>query len=188
MYLTDSMIRDVEGRYGRPVEIARAYELTPDQLAMVRLGQRHGRCHDVTVVIADGNRIVVIRKPSYPAGAYRTPSGWVELGETFEMGGIREAHEETGLEVALQRYLIRAQVRFSCGDVEVLWISHVMQARAIGGLLQPLDTREIVEAKWATRGEMLGPIREALLASGSPGLCYRADLDALAIQLLGEPA
>jgi 8-oxo-dGTP pyrophosphatase MutT (NUDIX family) len=187
MYLTEAMIQEVEARYGRPVEIARDYELTPEQLAIVRLGQRHGRCHDVTLVIAHGDEIVVTSKPSYPAGAYRTPSGGVEPGETFEAGAIREAREETGLEVALERYLIRAKVRFSCGDVHVLWTSHVMQGRMIGGLLEPLDRREIVEAKWATRAEILGPIREVLVSSGSPGLHYRADLDALAIELLDRP-
>jgi ADP-ribose pyrophosphatase YjhB (NUDIX family) len=186
MYLTQATIREVEAKYGLPVEIVRAYELTPEQLAIVRLGQRHGRCHDVTLVIADGDQIVVTSKPSYPAGAYRTPSGGVEPGETFEAGAAREAGEETGLEVVLERYLIRAQVRFSCGDTEVLWISHVMQARAVGGKLEPLDRREIVEAKWASRSEILGPIRQALLASASPGLCYRADLDALAIERLGQ--
>ncbi len=184
MYVTEAMIREVEARYGRPVEIERAYELTPEQLAIVRLGQRHGRCHDVTLVIARGDEIVVTSKPSYPAGAYRTPSGGIEPGETFEMGAAREAREETGLEIALERYLIRSSVRFSCGDQQVLWISHVMQARALGGLLQPLDTREIVEARWATQAEILGPIRQALLASGSPGLCYRAELDGMAIGLL----
>ena len=187
MYITPGMIDGMEARFGRPLGIDRAYELTPEQLALVRRGQRAGRCHDVTIVIVDHGRIAVIRKPSYPPGAYRTPSGGVEVGEPFEMGAVREAREETGLEIELQRYLIRAQVRFSCGDETVLWTSHVMQARMTGGRLQPLDTREIVEAKWATSDEILGPIQEALLTSGSPGLCYRAELDALALSLLGEP-
>ena len=186
MYITAGMIEQIEAKYGQPVEIQRGYELTPDQLALVRRGQRHGRCHDVTLVIVEGDQIVVTRKPSYPAAAFRTPSGGVEVGEAFEAGAAREAREETGLQIALERYLIRAQVRFSCGDETVLWTSHVMQARKIGGLLQPLDMREIVEAKWATRDEILGPIHDALMTSGSPGLCYRAELDALALSLLRE--
>ena len=32
--------------------------------------------------------------------------------------------------------------------------------------------------------EITGPIREALLACGSPGLRYRAELDGLAIELI----
>ena len=207
MYVTAEIIREVEQRYGTPVEIAREYEMTPEQLDIVRLGQKHGRCHDVTLVIVDDERnIVVVRKPSYPLGAYRTPSGGVEVGESFDDGAIREAKEETGLDIVLEKYLIRANVRFrrlgfhpdpfhpnECGrdrvptydTSEVIdWTTHVLQARPTGGKLQPLDTKEIVEARKATVAEITGPIREALIASGSPGLRYRAELDGLAIELI----
>ena len=63
-------------------------------------------------------------------------------------------------------------------------MTHVLQARPTGGTLQPLDTKEIVEARKATVTEITSPIREALLASGSPGLRYRAELDGLAIVLI----
>ena len=43
---------------------------------------------------------------------------------------------------------------------------------------------EIVEARKATIAEITGPIREALLSSGSPGLRYRAKLDGLAVELI----
>lgn len=214
MYVTAEMIRDIERRFGTPVEISRRYEMTAEQLAVVRLGTRHGRCHDVTLVIVEGRNAVVTKKPSYPDGAYRTPSGGIEPGEPFEAGAKREAKEETGLEIELERYLIRANVEFrrlgfhpdrsrpndqrlegergrdgvptyETSDV-ILWTSHVLQARPIGGMLQPIDTREIVEARWATFDEIRGPIRQALLDSGSPGLRYRAELDGLAVELLNE--
>jgi 8-oxo-dGTP diphosphatase len=185
MYVTAETIREVEQRYGTPVEIVRQYEMIPEQLGIVRLGQKHGRCHDVTLVIVDNDRnIVVTRKSSYPLGAYRTPSGGVELGESFDEGAIREAKEETGLDIVLEKYLIRANVRFRCGSEVIDWTTHVLQARATGGTLQPLDTKEIVEARTATISEITGPIREALLASGSPGLRYRAELDGLAMELI----
>ena len=202
MYVSTEIIRDVEQRYGTPVEIARQYEMTPQQLSVVRLGQKKGRCHDVTLVIVDDERnIVVIRKPSYPLGAYRTPSGGVEVGEPFGDGAIREAKEETGLDIVLEKYQIRANVRFcrlgfhpdergrdrvpTYDSSEVIdWTTHVLQARPTGGTLQPIDTKEIVEARKATIAEISGPIREALIATGSPGLRYRAELDGLAIELL----
>lgn len=207
MYVTAEIIREVEQRYGTPVEIAREYEMTPEQLGIVRLGQKQGRCHDVTLVIVDDERnIVVTRKPSYPLGAYRTPSGGIEVGESFDDGAIREAKEETGLDIVLEKYLIRANVRFrrlglrpdSCDSdkrgrdgvttydsSEVIdWTTHVLQARPTGGMLQPIDTKEIVEARKATIAEITGPIREALIATGSPGLRYRAELDGLAIELI----
>ena len=207
MYVSTEIIRDVEQRYGTPVEIAREYEMTPQQLSVVRLGQKNGRCHDVTLVIVDDERnIVVIRKPIYPLGAYRTPSGGVEVGESFDEGAIREAKEETGLDIVLEKYLIRANVRFcrlgfhpapihpdergrdrvpTYDNSEAIdWTTHVLQARPTGGTLQPIDTKEIVEARKATIAEITGPIREALITTGSPGLRYRAELDGLAIELL----
>lgn len=185
MYVTAEIIREVEQRYGSPAEIAREYEMNAEQLAVVRLGMKHGRCHDVTLVIVDDERnIVVTRKPSYPPGAFRTPSGGIEPGESFDAGAKREAKEETGLDIELERYLIRANVRFRCGSDVIDWATHVLQARPTGGILQPLDTKEIVEARKATIPEITGPIREALLASGKPGLRYRAELDALAIEVI----
>jgi len=185
MYVTAEIIREVELRYGIPVEIVREYEMTPEQLAMVRRGQRNGRCHDVTLVIVDDERnIVVTRKSGYPLGAYRTPSGGIEVGEVFDDGAIREAKEETGLDIVLEKYLIRANVRFRCGSEVIDWTTHVLQVRPTGGTLQPIDTKEIVEARKATITEIAGPIRETLIATGSPGLKYRAELDGLAIELM----
>ncbi len=185
MYVSAEIIRQVEQRYGIPVEIDRQYEMTPEQLDIVRLGQKQGRCHDVTLVIVDDERnIVVIRKPSYPLGAYRTPSGGVEVGESFDGGAIREAKEETGLDIVLEKYLIRANVQFRCGSEVIDWTTHVLKSRSAGGTLQPIDTKEIVEARIATIAEITGPIHEALIATGSPGLRYRAELDGLSIELL----
>lgn len=39
------------------------------------------------------------RKSAFATGVYSTPGGWLELGETFEVAGRRELHEETGLTV-----------------------------------------------------------------------------------------
>lgn len=81
MYVTSEIVREVEHRYGTPVEISRQYEMTPEQLDIVRLGQKHGRCHDVTLVIVDDERnIVVIRKPSYPLGRVSHSVGRLRSG------------------------------------------------------------------------------------------------------------
>lgn len=184
MYVTAEIIRDVEQRFGSPQEVALAYEMTRREFDMVRHSQKHGRAHDVTLFIIEGVRIVVIKKPMYPPGAYRAPSGGIAPGERFDDGAIREAHEETGLEVALEKYILRARVKFTCeGDV-IDWTSHVLTAHQTGGVLQPIDTYEIVEARFAAVDELMGRIRDALLASGSTGLRYRAELNDLVIAIL----
>ena len=54
----------------------------------------------------------------------------------------------------------------------------------MGGTLAPIDTHEIVEARWATVAEILGPMREAMMASGSTGLRYRAQLQDVVVARL----
>jgi 8-oxo-dGTP pyrophosphatase MutT (NUDIX family) len=184
MYITLEMIREVEQLFGSPKEIALAYEMTKSEFDMVRRSQKHGRAHDATLFIIIGERIAVIKKPMYPAGAYRAPSGGIEPGEPFCDGAIREAYEETGLEIALEKYLLRARVKFTCAGDAIDWTSHVFSARQIGGSLQPIDTREIEEVRLATVDELMGGVKTALLASGSTGLRYRAELNDITLALL----
>jgi 8-oxo-dGTP pyrophosphatase MutT (NUDIX family) len=193
MYITAETIRELEARYGMPEEVAWQFEMTPREFDMVRRSQKHNRAHDVTLFIIEGEQVVVIKKPMYPPGAYRAPSGGVDPGEAFEAGALREAYEETGLAVALDCYVVRARVKFTCAGDEINWVSHVFSAYATGGKLAPVDTHEIVEARFATVAEITGPMREAMLASGSTGLRYRAELQdvviarLIAIGQLGAP-
>ena len=184
MYITAEIIREIEARYGVPDEVVWQFEMSPREFDMVRRSQKHGRAHDVTLFIIEGPQVVVIKKPMYPPGAYRAPSGGVAPGESFEAGALREAYEETGLNVALDRYVVRARVKFTCAGDAIDWVTHVFSARATGGLLAPIDTHEIAEARFATVAEILGPMREAMLLSGSTGLRYRAQLQDVVVARL----
>jgi len=184
MYITAETIREIERKYGRPEEVRPSYEMTPREFQMVLGSQKHGRAHDVTLFIIKDGRVVVIKKPMYPPGAYRAPSGGIAPGEDFKEGAIREAYEETGLAVALESYILRARVRFTCGSGVIDWTSHVFTASPTGGVLEPVDTHEIVEARFATVDELMGGVRDALLASGSTGLRYRAELNDTVMGLL----
>jgi 8-oxo-dGTP pyrophosphatase MutT (NUDIX family) len=186
MYISTEVIQKLEQKYGKPDEHSFAYEMTEGEFEMVRASQKRGRAHDVTLfIIADG-RVVVIKKPMYPPGAYRAPSGGIAPGEPFEDGALREAYEETGLAVSLERYLLRARVAFSHENSVINWTSHVFTATALEGELNPIDTHEIVEARFATVDELMGDIRRALLASGSTGLRYRSELNDLVMRKLIE--
>lgn len=184
MYITAETIRDLERRYGLPEELSFAYEMTEAEFEMVRASQKNGRAHDVTLFIIDDGRVVVIRKPMYPPGAYRAPSGGVSPGEPFERGALREAYEETGLIVSLDEYILRARVLFSNRERSINWTSHVFTSSVVGGRLDPIDTHEIAEARFVTIAEMMGGIRDALLASGSTGLRYRSELADAVVQRL----
>jgi len=176
MYISAEAIRHIERKYGTPAEAHLSYEMTARDFETVRRSQKHGRAHDVTLFIIKDGSLVVIKKPMYPPGAYRAPSGGINPGEDFEVGSIREAYEETGLVVELEEYILRARVKFTQESDVIDWTSHVFTANPTGGALEPVDVREIAEARLATIDELKGPIKEALLASGSTGLRYRAEL------------
>ncbi|HET8678040.1 MAG TPA: NUDIX hydrolase [Blastocatellia bacterium] len=186
MYISAEAIRDIERKYGTPAEVHLSYEMTGREFDMVRRSQKHDRAHDITLFILEGDSLVVIKKPMYPPGAYRAPSGGINPGEGFEEGSIREAYEETGLSVELEEYVLRARVKFTNESEAIDWTSHVFTANPVGGALEPIDVHEIVEARFATLDELNGPINEALIASGSTGLRYRAELGDIVTEMLVE--
>jgi 8-oxo-dGTP pyrophosphatase MutT (NUDIX family) len=186
MYISAEAINEIESKYGAPVEINLSYEMSLREFEMVRRSQKHGRAHDVTLFIIEEESVVVIKKPMYPPGAYRAPSGGISPGENFEAGAVREAYEETGLAVELVKYLLRARVKFTHESDVIDWTTHVFTAKRVGGALQPVDTHEIVEARLARVDELDGPIKQALLASGSTGLRYRAELGDAVVGMLIE--
>lgn len=54
----------------------------------------------VGAVIVEDGRVVLVRRAAEPmAGQWSIPGGLLELGETMRVGAVREAREETGLQV-----------------------------------------------------------------------------------------
>src|SRR5581483_9328356 len=165
MHVTEELLAPVRERYGDPAAISWDGQVTPDELMLVRRGGP-GRRHDVTIFIWNGDRLALIRKPMYPPGIWRTPGGGVAVGEDFLDGVRREALEETGVEIEVTRYLVRARARFRAGPEAEDWQTHIFAATTEAEELDPLDRKEIAAARWGTSDELGGPIRARLLATG----------------------
>ncbi len=181
-----SVLQKLEQKYGKPVVKRLRWQITNEELAMIRASQKDGRAHDVTLFIFRRDKVAVIRKPNHPPGVYRAPSGAVRRGEEFEAGVLREAYEETGLQIELSRYLLRVRVTFVAPLGKVDWTTHVFSAKAIRGRLNPVDKQEIQRARWVSLEELKTKLQSRLINSQRPLLRYRAWLTEQVLHCLNE--
>jgi ADP-ribose pyrophosphatase YjhB (NUDIX family) len=182
MHVDEAVLAPIRARYGEPAPLEWEAEVSSEEMALVRREAR--RRHDVTVFIFRGTDLALIRKPMYPPGIWRTPGGGVKEGEDFVSGIAREALEETGAEVAVCCYLVRAEAVFRLAGRAEPWQTHVFSAVTETERLEPIDTREIEAARWGTAEELAGPIRERLLATGRALWRYRVALHDATLEAL----
>lgn len=108
----------------------------------------------VLVTSADGERALLGRQASWPAGRYSTIAGFVEPGESLEDAVVREVEEETGVQVA--------EVVYESSQPWPFPSSLMLGFRAVARTHDiTLRDGELEDARWFTRAD---------LASGNPGL------------------
>jgi len=174
------MFREIERKYGTPRELVMSFPMNPKEFEMLLASMKDGRNSDVTMFIFKDDKVIVIAKPWYPEGLYRAPSGGIKPGEDLELTAKREAYEETGTEIALEKYILRIQVTFTCNGKKREWISHVFTARYLSGDLRPIDTQEIKKVTQMSLDD-LSSLEPELIKQNSGGLKYRAALTEAAI-------
>jgi ADP-ribose pyrophosphatase YjhB (NUDIX family) len=172
----------VRERYGEPILLEWEGEISEREHALATYDPK--RMHDVTLFILNGELLALIRKPHFEPGVWRPPGGGVKSGEDFVDGVHREALEETGLRIELQRYLVVAEARFLYAPHDVPWRTHVFLATTAGEDLAPRDREEIAGARWGTLDELAGPLRERLLATNRAFWRYRVALHDAALAAL----
>jgi len=92
------------------------------------------------VVLDDAGRVLLLKhtfRRRYPWGLL---SGWVKGGEALEDALRREAMEETGLSISVERLVAVRKDRFS------LFLEAVYACRVSGGNFRP--SNEISEMRW----------------------------------------
>jgi 8-oxo-dGTP pyrophosphatase MutT (NUDIX family) len=183
VHVTDELLAPFRERYGPPAELSWSGEVSKREYELATYNP--ARRHDVTLFILDpGGRIAFIRKPHFAEGIWRPPGGGIKPGEGIAAGAVREAYEETGLHVSLDRYLVDARAEFAYDGEVVSWRTHVLSAQAKDSELAPQDADEIAGARWGTVDELGGSLRARLLETGHALWRYRVALHDAALARL----
>jgi N-acetylglutamate synthase-like GNAT family acetyltransferase/8-oxo-dGTP pyrophosphatase MutT (NUDIX family) len=152
------------------------------QLVQRSLSQK--RTHDVTMLIqGPDDRFALMSKHSYPPGIFRSPSGGVKPGEDLVTGALREAKEETGLNITLKRFLLHITLDISHSGEVCTWDSYIFHATTRDTKMNPTDLKEVKDNQWATLEQMLLMVNK-LKETGNGGLIYRGDLSAASLWAL----
>jgi ADP-ribose pyrophosphatase YjhB (NUDIX family) len=175
VHLTEAVLESLREGYGAPATVRWDGEISREEFALA--GSSPGRRHDVTFFVFDPrNRLALIQKPSYPLSVWRPPGGGVRPDESFESGVLREALEELGVEIELDRFLVSSEATFRWAGETIEWRTLIFSASTSADELDPQDTREISAARWGTSEELAGPLRAAMLETGRALWRYRVAL------------
>jgi NAD+ diphosphatase len=102
----------------------------------------------VIMLVHDGDRCILGRQPSWPAGRYSILAGFVEPGESLEQAVAREVAEEVGVAVTDIEYLGSQPWPFPAS------LMLGFTARLAGDPTITLADAELAEARWFTRDEV----------------------------------
>lgn len=108
-------------------------------------------CH---ALVRSGERILLVQRSRPPfVGHWSLPGGGIELGESVEAAVVREVAEETGLQVAVTRFLGYADgiEHDEQGKVRRHYVILYAEAMPTGGELKPGD--DAADAEWLTVAE-----------------------------------
>ena len=183
MHVDEQLLAPLRERYGEPRLLTWEGDISEAEHAIATYNPR--RRHDVTLFITNGERLALIRKPHFDEGVWRPPGGGIKPGEDPVAAMEREAFEETGLRIEVQRYLVLAHALFLHPPRELPWRTHVFHATTEDTAVEARDLGEIEAARWGTLEELAGPLRERLLATGRAFWRYRVALHDAALQALG---
>jgi ADP-ribose pyrophosphatase YjhB (NUDIX family) len=185
--MTEEVLAELSARYGEPLELTWDGEITAAEHALATYNPK--RLHDVTLFILDpDDRIALVRKPHFAEGLWRPPGGGIKPGEQLAQGAEREALEETGVRIRLERYLVASRATFRYDAAVLAWRTLVFLGRTEDRELAPRDVGEIAAARWGTLDELAGPLRERLLQTGQALWRYRVALHDAALEALRRRA
>ncbi len=115
----------------------------------------------IIVLITYGELCLLGRQPQWPAGMYSTIAGFVEPGESLEDAVMREASEETGIQIKKLNYQSSQPWPFPSS------IMLGFRAEAADRKIQLRD-HELEDARWFSRHEIETALRQGDLRLPTP--------------------
>ncbi|HSD79016.1 MAG TPA: NAD(+) diphosphatase, partial [Solirubrobacteraceae bacterium] len=110
--------------------------------------QIHPRTDPVVIMlVTDGDRVLLGRQPSWPAGRFSALAGFVEPGESLEAAVAREVREEAGVDVGAVRYVSSQPWPFPAS------LMMGFEAEWAGGEAAVADA-ELEAVRWCTAREL----------------------------------
>lgn len=100
------------------------------------------------VIEKDGKFLLVQEAVGPPKGTWNFPGGRQDPGETIQQTAIREAKEESGFEVVIEKLLVKAE------RSTINTTLNAFEVKVIGGKLS-FPREEILDAKWFTYEEIV---------------------------------
>ena len=173
-------------QFGAPRECLKTYPVTEG----TRRSVRRDRDAEVVILVRRRNgRFLVHTKAFYPQGVYRLPSGGIEPGEDILAALEREAYEETGLDLSIERFLGIIRYHFVRRGRVVPFVSYIFGLVEVGGTLGAIDSEEaIVGYREVTLSEIVDLADQ--LESLSPDWLawgrFRAAAHRFVVEILGE--
>ena len=111
----------------------------------------------VGAVIVHEGRVVLVQRGTEPLkGQWSIPGGGLEVGETLRQCAVREAREETGLEIEAGEVLDVFDAIYAQADGRILYHYVLIDfaCRLVGGELRAGG--DAVQAKWVAPQELDG--------------------------------
>ena len=129
---------------------------------MVKMDSRVGSY----VIVIEDERLLLVRWVEGPVPEWTLPGGGMEFGETADACAVREAFEETGLEVVIDRLLgvhdryIPVEQRLSAGDRPLHLHKVFYQGHVTGGELTTMSDPGNDRAAWIDLADVPMLVRE----------------------------
>ncbi|HNS03909.1 MAG TPA: NUDIX hydrolase [Anaerolineae bacterium] len=137
--IDESEINALAIGYGQPLQRHVVCEIG-EELFVTRFMRVSDRRGEVALAIERPNGALLLhRKAHYAAEHVRLPTGGVNLGEPVLTAVLRETSEETGLEVAVQRFLAVIEYTLCFDAIRLPFVTYLFHLRETGGRLNAND-------------------------------------------------